>query len=664
MKKLPVAALLCVISSTLSAQNLRIVNAASLSEGSVARASIVTIFGTKLANGVAAADDSLHPPTTLSGVSVTIGGKAAALFYVSPTQINAVVDPATPFGAEPVVVTSPAGSQTGTLTVAADAAPGLFSLTGSGARDGAILNAVTFLLGDFSTRTANAPTYLALFATGLTSTNVTATVGGVPVEVTWAGPTPCCAGLYQINIALSDALSGAGRVPVAITVNGKTSNTVEVVLLPAQEQSRKRNREVAALAYVPNTSLVLSTDQNDDVIRVIDLSTKSVTKVLTLPDRANPVGIAVDADGTLAAIAESGAGKLAIINLKTYSVTKEVETGPGASSVAITGARAIVVNRDNDTVTIVDLSGATAPKNVTVGRGPMSVAVDAAGAKAAVTNENDGTLSILDLAAGTVSKTIPLGPSIRPQGVAFVAPAVAFVTAPANGPDGLALLVDITTGEISQVHANPDLSGGSTGVAFYNGKVYVANQTGGSISVVPVTAAGAASGPIATVKVDLGARALAIDAKDKLLVVSNEGSGTLVLVDLETNKVVGRVQAVRSSDDDDQDDRSDRTRAANLPSVTSVSPQSAKAGATFTLTVAGVNLTGATKVTFDAPGNGKKDSSGDFTVKNIAVSSDGKQLTATVTIDASARPGARTVIVDTPNGQSVDKGSAVLTVLP
>src|SRR5690349_20671791 len=122
MNKLPVAALLCVISSALPAQTLRIVNAASLTAGSVARAGIVTIFGTKLATRVAASDDVLHPPTTLSGVSVTIGGKAAALFYVSPTQINAVVDPATPFGAEPVVVTSPAGTQNGTLTVAADAA--------------------------------------------------------------------------------------------------------------------------------------------------------------------------------------------------------------------------------------------------------------------------------------------------------------------------------------------------------------------------------------------------------------------------------------------------------------------------------------------------------------------------------------------------------------
>src|SRR5258708_8634748 len=96
MKTLRVVVLLCVISLTLSAQNLRVVNAASLSSGSVAPGSIITIFGTKLTSGVASATDATKPPSTLGGVTVSIGGSAAALFYVSPTQINAVAHPPTP----------------------------------------------------------------------------------------------------------------------------------------------------------------------------------------------------------------------------------------------------------------------------------------------------------------------------------------------------------------------------------------------------------------------------------------------------------------------------------------------------------------------------------------------------------------------------------------
>src|SRR5712692_3980390 len=184
MKPLSIVALFFSLIGTSTGQNLRIVNAASLSAVSVSPGSIVTIFGTQLTAGVANATNVQTPPTTLGGVSVTIGGSAAALFYVSPTQINAVVNIATPAGTQNVVVTSGSGTQTGTVTVDANAAPGLFSLFGTGTRDGAIVNAVTFLLGDFSTRTANSPTYLALFATGLNlSVPPTVTIGGVPVAV-------------------------------------------------------------------------------------------------------------------------------------------------------------------------------------------------------------------------------------------------------------------------------------------------------------------------------------------------------------------------------------------------------------------------------------------------------------------------------------------------
>jgi uncharacterized protein (TIGR03437 family) len=678
MKNLLLAVLLCVISSTLPAQNLRVVNAASLSSVSVAPGSIVTIFGTKLATGVAFADDVKNPPTTLGGVTVTIGGAPAALFYVAPEQINAVVNPATPSGAETIAINSPAGNQTGTVTVSANAPPGLFSLFGTGTRDGAILNAITFLLGDFSTRTANSPTFLALFATGMNlSSPPTVTIGGVPVTVTFAGASPCCAGLQQINIMLPDSLAGAGRVPVVVTANGQTSNTVQVVLLPPassrqfpdDEDNKKRNRELAALAAVPGTSLVLSTDQNDDVVRVIDVSTRQVTHIISLAEGANPIGVAVNAAGTIAVVAESGRSKVAILDLVKFTVTGEVATGAGPSAVAIGGTQAVVVDQDADSVSIVDFSSATLQKTLPVGRGPFGVAVDAAAKKAYVTNEDDGTVSVIDMAGLSVAQTLPLGASERPESIALVPGAgVAVITVPGAGPQGKVILLNLATGKTTEVSANPDGSGGSSDVVVANGKVFFANQAGGSISILPVTAAGAPSGPITTIKVDLGARAMALDAKDNILVVSNEGTGTLVLVSLASNSVAGRINGVRMGDGDDSDDRSDRGKSSNAPAVQSLSPASARAGTTFTLTIAGVNLTGATDVTFSS-NNGEGDDTGkggDFTVKNVTASADGKQVTASVTIAASAKPGARTVLVKTPNGESATKGvgAAVFVVLP
>jgi DNA-binding beta-propeller fold protein YncE len=145
---------------------------------------------------------------------------------------------------------------------------------------------------------------------------------------------------------------------------------------------------------------------------------------------------------------------------------------------------------------------------------------------------------------------------------------MAFLTVPGAGMEGQVILLNVVTGSTTSLSANPDGSGGATDIVVFNSKVYFANQAGGSVSVLPINpATGAAAGDITTIKVDLGARALAIDTKDNLLVVSNEGSGTLVLVDLSTNKVVDRINAVQTGmeGDDGGDDHSDRNAAANNP---------------------------------------------------------------------------------------------------
>lgn len=689
MKKLTTAALLMGLVQVVSAQSLRIVNAASLSPVSVSPGSIVSIFGTQLNAGVAFASNVQNPSTTLGGVTVTIGGSAASLFYVSPTQINAVVNPATPAGSQTVTVTSAtSGTHTGTVTIDANAAPGLFSLFGTGTRDGAILNAITFLLGDFSTRTANSPTYLALFATGLNpAVAPTVTIGGVSAQVVFWGAAPCCAGLQQINIMLPDSLAGAGRVPIVVTSGGQASNTVQVVLLPppgsgpfsSDEPNQTRSRELSSLAYVSGTSLLLSADENDDVVRVIDVASKQVTRVITLPSGANPDGIAVDATGKIAAVAESGRGKVAILDLTTWTVKGEVATAGGPVAVAIAGTQAVVVNQDAGSVSIVDLTAGVLQKTLPVGHGPFAVAADASTHTAYVTNEDDGTISVVDLAGLTVARTITLGANMRPEAIALIGGTpVAYVALPAAGANGQVLVVNVTTGAtLSTVAVNPANNGGTSAIVYFNSKLYFANQAGGSVSVLPFDpATGLPSGSPTTIKVDLGARAMTIDARDNLLIVSNEGSGTLVLIDLATGSIAGRINAVRSNSGDSEDDHSDRGKASNAPTLASLSPVSGKAGATVNLTITGTGLTGAGQLLFvdqssmhgEGHGKGEEDHSAgnDIVASNIQVNAAGTQLTATVAIAANAQPGPRLVKVVTPNGETSGQMAVAntFTVMP
>ena len=677
------------LSVNASAQITKVTNAASFgSSTSLAPGTIISIFGTNFATGVSTTPSALNPPLTLGGASVNVGGVAAGMFFVSPTQINAVLSKSTPLGVQTLSVTTASNTFSTSVTIDVNAPPGIFSLFGTGTRDGAILNAITFALGAFSVNTGNGPTFLAIFATGLNlSVMPVVTVGGVPVTVKFFGDAPCCMGLEQINVLIPQSLAGAGRVEVVVQSGAQVSNAVEIVLLPPHGQgpfpndqdNETRSRELAGLASIPGTSLALLTDENDDVVRVLDVSQKKVTHTISLPTGAQPVAVAVNAGGTLAAVAERNRGKVAIIDLKTFMVVGEVATGGGPINLTVTGTNVgLVVNGDSDSVTMVDLSAKIALKTIPVGRGPRGVTANAS--KAWVTNEDDGTVSVIDLGTMSVSSTITLGADLRPTAIQLIPGSnFAIITVPSGGMDGEVLVLNVTTGTFQTINANPDRSGGSSDIAINGNTVFFANQTGGSVSFFSIsTMTGVPTGPPTSIKVDLGARALAIDAKDNMLLVTNEGSGTVVLVDLNTGKVAGRINGVRSEmeDDNGDDDHGDHDHAANLPVVTSITPLTAMATSMFTLTINGSNLTGASDIIFvnDADVHGKGKGEGDspitvrdkaFAASNIVVNAAGTQLTATIKATAAAL-GPRVVLVLTPNGESAFVVSAAdtLTIVP
>jgi uncharacterized protein (TIGR03437 family) len=74
--------------------------------------------------------------------------------------------------------------------------------------------------------------FLTLFGTGVRKntglTNVHATIGGVDAPVTFAGAQGQFVGLDQINVQIPASVRGRGDVPVVLSVDGQTSNTVTI----------------------------------------------------------------------------------------------------------------------------------------------------------------------------------------------------------------------------------------------------------------------------------------------------------------------------------------------------------------------------------------------------------------------------------------------------
>ena len=73
--------------------------------------------------------------------------------------------------------------------------------------------------------------YLIVYGSGLgNASSATATIGGVPATVAYAGPQGTYAGLDQYNILIPAAVAGMGQVDVVVTAGGKPSNPVNITV--------------------------------------------------------------------------------------------------------------------------------------------------------------------------------------------------------------------------------------------------------------------------------------------------------------------------------------------------------------------------------------------------------------------------------------------------
>jgi uncharacterized protein (TIGR03437 family) len=220
-----------------------VVNGASFT-GNIAAGSWVSILGTNLSGNSrswTSADFTNGTPTSLDGVSVSIGGKAAFVYYISPTQIN-VQAPDVASGSTSIVVTSGGtASNTATATVA-DYSPAFF-VAGNYAiathADGSLVAPAGTFAG--STPAARGET-VTLWGTGFGATTPSVapgqtagssaiayvnsppsvSIGGVTASVYGAALNPSALGLYQVTVTVPPS-APSGDQPIVASVGGQSS---------------------------------------------------------------------------------------------------------------------------------------------------------------------------------------------------------------------------------------------------------------------------------------------------------------------------------------------------------------------------------------------------------------------------------------------------------
>lgn len=182
-------------------------------------------------------------PTMVDGVSVSVGGQSAYVYYVSAGQINFIV-PEVPVGPQQVIVQNSAGTSSAANATVSTFGPAFFPWPNNqvvATRQDFSLAAANGTFAGTTTTPAKPGDTIILWGTGFGPTNPTApqgeatpsnatySAGTVSVEINNVSATvygaalaPGFAGLYQVAIQVPASL-GNGNWPVVATIGGVSS---------------------------------------------------------------------------------------------------------------------------------------------------------------------------------------------------------------------------------------------------------------------------------------------------------------------------------------------------------------------------------------------------------------------------------------------------------
>ena len=181
-------------------------------------------------------------PTSLDGISVSVNGKPAAVYFISPTQINAQAPDDSSTGTVNVVVTTPVGSSDPVPITLQKIAPALFAFSPQNSRyaaavaaDGTYLGPAGLYGSALTTRPVRPGETIVLYGNAFGSTNppaptgqvfqgaaplnstVKVTIGGVNANVVFAGLS--ATSLYQFNVTVPTGIP-AGDQKISMAIDG------------------------------------------------------------------------------------------------------------------------------------------------------------------------------------------------------------------------------------------------------------------------------------------------------------------------------------------------------------------------------------------------------------------------------------------------------------
>lgn len=201
----------------------------------------------------------------------------------------------------------------------------------------------------------------------------------------------------------------------------------------------------------------------------------------------------------------------------------------------------LVLNKSDNTVSLISMATKTAVATIPTGAGPHEVAVSRNGKLAVVANYGTqqtpgSSLTVIDVAGKKSLKTIDLGEYRRPHGIEWLRGNEIVVTAEGNKT---LLIVDIESGKVAAAVTTDQNVSHMVVLARRSNKAFVANIGSGSVTVIDLKE----NKKITDIPTGAGAEGIDISPDEKEVWVTNRAANTVSVIDVNTLKILATLES-------------------------------------------------------------------------------------------------------------------------
>jgi len=200
----------------------------------------------------------------------------------------------------------------------------------------------------------------------------------------------------------------------------------------------------------------------------------------------------------------------------------------------------VVLNKSDDTVTLLALKTGKTVLTLPTGNSPHEGTISPDGRTLVVSNygsRNPSTLTVIDLEKKKVTKTIGLEKNIAPHGIAFLPDGERVIVS--TEASNTVTIVNIKTGQVEKSISTEPLGCHMVVITPSGDKIFASSIGSGMVSVIDVKK----GQQIKTIKTGAGAEGMDISPDGKELWVGNRSADTISVIDTNTLEIVATLKS-------------------------------------------------------------------------------------------------------------------------